>query len=518
HPDDRTGHYAWQWVWKPMAVSFTGIVRERKVRFMFHAVLAAAQVYRLTGDARYAELAGRILQCLARRFPNWLYHDMYGAFADCDPLYAAAHDTALKLDFKRHPCEMAYGGATYETGPVADTPDKARMLATFFGASRAGFPGTHGMAQFLGNVCRASDRVYDAKGTNGQPLWSDEARRDVERNLILEYALETEPWLGGPGQAQNVCNKAPEIYHGLAAVGVCLGLPEYAHVALMGFENIRDQRFLYDGISMESALYMDAFLSDMIEVTELLQGFRWPERFKERAGVVDVYGSDPKFRRMMRAVVEELRSDGTWLPLSDTMPGYSNRKHVFEIGARRYPDFPAGLLPLVYENGADWYSGFSYKGWLLAQSENSRTRGGPPTPYALFNLEAGQLESGPEEQGDFYCSRRTKADAPENAPLRGAATISKFLCIESNRSAASAEPPGLPEIYFPAWMTAILRHGQGPEATDLALAFNAVGGHRHNDNLSLFYSTRGRAALGDLGYMADTPFLLWYISSFSHNL
>ena len=473
HPDDHTGRHARHWVGKPMAMSFSGLVRERKIRFMFHAALAVALVYRLGDDARHAALAARILLALARRFPNWLYHDFYGAFADCDPLYAAAHDKTLPLDFKRHPYTHAYGNATYETGPVNDTPDKARMLTTFFGASRVGFPGTHGMAQFLGGICMAYDLTFDAKGPDGRPVWSDATRMEVERNLILEYALESEPWLGGPDQAQNICNKAPEVYHALAAVGVCLGLPDYAHIALLGVENIRDRQFLYDGISIESALYMDAYLSDMIEVTELLHGFRWPAHFTKRSGVVDVYGTDPKFRQIMLAVVEQLRADGTWLPLSDTMPGYSNRKHVFEICARRYPGFPSGLLPHIQKTAADWYSGFSYKGWLL-HSAPGQMKNGAPTLYGLFNMEA-------DPQGPQSTSK-------------------------------------LPEIFFPAWMTAILRHGQGPDATDLVLAFNPPGGHRHADNLSLFYSARGRGVLGDLGYMADTPFLGWYHASLSHNL
>jgi len=33
----------------------------------------------------------------------------------------------------------------------------------------------------------------------------------------------------------------------------------------------------------------------------------------------------------------------------------------------------------------------------------------------------------------------------------------------------------LPEIYFPNWMTAILRHGSGEKGTVLSLAFNPTG-------------------------------------------
>ncbi len=76
----------------------------------------------------------------------------------------------------------------------------------------------------------------------------------------------------------------------------------------------------------------------------------------------------------------------------------------------------------------------------------------------------------------------------------------------------------LPEIYFPGWMTGILRHGRGREAAVLSLNFSPEGNHRHADNLSLYYSDGGRTALGDHGYVGDMPVNEWIVSTLSHNL
>ena len=81
---------------------------------------------------KYAKRLDRLADCCG----DWLYHDFYNTVADCDPLYAAWHDMALPLEWKRNAYEFAYRGSCYETGPVSDTMRKAKMLATFFGCGR----------------------------------------------------------------------------------------------------------------------------------------------------------------------------------------------------------------------------------------------------------------------------------------------------------------------------------------------------------------------------------------------
>jgi hypothetical protein len=191
------------------------------------------------------------------------------------------------------------------------------------------------------------------------------------------------------------------------------------------------------------------FLSAMVHIPETLHRFHWPDGFAGRSGEVDLYATDPKLRLMFRAVVDQLRPDGTYLPLSDTRVGTPVNQQIAEIGQKRYPEYYRAAMPTVF-------------------------RERKPSEYSLFHLDA---------------------DEP-----------------------ATDEPAVLPEICFPAWKTAILRHGTGAEASVLALAFNGPGGHRQRDVLSLYYADRGRTVLGDHGYVGDMPINTWIRSSLSHNL
>lgn len=441
HPDDRSGRYAWKWVGKSAHGSFSGFIRGKKVTFMISALRSLTLTYRLTEDPRYAATAARILERLTVCYRRYLYHDFYDTVADCDPLYAAWHDLELRLEWKRHPCGMAYGGTTYETGPVDDAPDRAKMLATYFGCGRI-TPSADAISINLVNLCLAYDLVHDTL--------TEEARERVSKGLILEYLLTAEPFVGGTGRPPDLGNKSPYVYYAQAVVGRCLGLPAFADAALRGYEALRDRSFLFDGFSRESPAYTNMYLASLIWVPETLHGLRWPEGLQARAGQVDIYESDPKLRRIIQTAVDQLRPDGRYLPLSDTDEAGAPTPHIFEVGLRRYPDLFAGRLPSLY-------------------------RGRRPTDYAALHLDADELA--------------------KDAGL------------------------DLPEVLFPAWMTAILRHGHGPDATVLALPFNPPGGHRQPDNLSLYYADRGRTVLGDLGYVGDSPMNRWIrTTSLSHNL
>jgi len=449
NPEDRSGKLAWKWVGKPVHSSFSGFVRGKKIAFMTTALRNLTLVYRLTDSPHYAHRAVQILHRLADCYPRWLYHDFYDTVADCDPLYAAWHDMDLKLEWKRHLSDMAYGHSQYETGLVDDTPDRAKMLATYFGCGRI-HPSVDSISSHLGSICLAYDLVYDAHDEDGAPLWTDDLRRRVEKNLILEYILTAEPFVGGTAKPPDLGNKSPSVYHAMAAVGVCLGLPEFVDIALKGYDGLRDKSFIYDGFSKESPAYTNMYLSSFIHIPETLHGFRWPEGFPGRRGTVDLFRSDPKLRRILQTALEQLRPDGAHLPLSDTQADSAPSPHIFEVGLKRYPERFVGKLPALY-------------------------RGGTPSEYAVFHL--------------------TEKDLAQDTGL------------------------DLPETLFPAWMTAVLRHGAGPESSVLALPFNPAGGHRQADNLSIYYWAGGRALLGEQGYVGDSPMNRWVRgTSLSHNL
>ena len=436
-PEDRSGALAWHWVTYPIHNSFTGIIRERKIGFMRNAVQSLGLAYLFTNEPRYAIATRDILVRFAECYRQWPYRDYWDTYADCDPLYAAWHDKSLPIEWKRHLSEQAYQG---------DTMEKAAMLQNYWGAGRI-HPSTDNISGLTG-VVQAYDFTCTALNTDGTPVWDDAARTLVQRDLILEWAMGAEPYIGGPGKAEEENNKAPRIYNAMAALGKCLGIPEFADVALRGYERVRDGSFLYDGFSSESPSYTGMYLDQLLIVPETLHGYAWPSGFSGREGVVDLYAQDPQLRLMYRSVLDTLLPDGRYLPLSDTRLPAKPSLGMLQMGARRYPEYYGGALPNFYTNGGD--------------------------EYAVFNLSDSELS--------------------EKKPLP------------------------LEEVYHPAWKTAVLRHGAGEEGDTLTLAFNPPGGHRHYDNLALFYANGPLTIAGDLGYLGDMPVNKWIRATASHNL
>lgn len=426
-PEDRSGKLAYHWVGHPIHVSFSGLVRENKVQFMQTALEDIALSYWLTQDPRYAELGVSVLARFAKCYRNWLYHDYWDTYADCDPLYAAWHDKQLPLEWKRHLCAQVF---------ERDSLTAARMEQSYWGAGRI-HPSTDSISA-LPTMLLAYDLLHDA------PQWTPETRTLVERDFFLEFVMGAEPFVGGADKAENVNNKSPRVYNAFAAIGKCLGLPGYADTALRGYEGVRDKSFLYDGFSKESPAYTNMYLAQLIAIPETLHGFAWPEGVAGRSGRVDCYSHDTRLALMFRAVVDQLRPDGRYLPLSDTNESAAPSGFILDVGERRYPEWFTGL-----RRGAE-----------------------PVNTYTLFN------------------------------PLAASAHTAKKS----------------PEICFPAWMSAILRHGDGGSAAVLSLSFSPPGGHRHNDNLALFYSDGGATVLGDHGYVGDMPVNQWIRSTQSHNL
>ena len=295
NPENKTGELAYHWVGYPVHISFTGIVRGKKILHLKSALNALAYAYLFTEEVKYAEKTKEILLRFAECYPNWLYHDYWDTIADCDPMYAAWHDKSLPIEWKRHLSTNAYRN---------DTMEKAGMLQTYWGCGRI-HPSTDGISG-LDRICEAYDLVVTATYPDGSPVWSDEEKTKVERDFILEYVIGGEPFVGGEGKADEENNKAPRVYHAQAAVAMCLGIPELADVAIRGYEVVRDNSFLYDGMSTESPSYTNMYLSQLIAIPEKLYGFEWPSDFEAREGVYDPYADDWRLELMYRAVLDQL--------------------------------------------------------------------------------------------------------------------------------------------------------------------------------------------------------------------
>lgn len=449
-PADRTGKLAWHWAARPVHPSFTGIVRERKAMFMVGAARTLALVHRFTGDARCARRAAEILLRLAWCVRHaWMYHDYWDSAADCDPMYAAWHDKKLPLEWKRNLATDAY---------EKDEPDRAAMLQGYWGAGRL-HPST-GMVGVLPGLCEAYDLLLAARDDNGRAILSPKQRTTIEKDLLLEWLIESEPFVGGEGRTDNVSNKAPRVYHAMAAIARCLGLTDYALTALAGYRAVRDRSFAHDGFSHETPSYTEMYLGELLQIPERLQGFRFPADSGQDARPIDLYRTDTKLQLMLRACMDQLRPDGRRLPFGDSHDEKVERpngSNIWEIGVKRMPAVFAERVPVIYQH-----------------------RGMKPTEYAVLRLNAQLF------------------DAPN----------------------AGVAPPSLalPELYFPGWMIALLRAGDGLDGSIAALSFNPAGGHRHYDNLGIYYADRGRTVLGDHGYLAEAPAQRWIKHTFSHNL
>ena len=235
-----------------------------------------------------------------------------------------------------------------------------------------------------------------------------------------------------------------------------LGIADYADVALRGYEGIRDGSFLIDGFSVESPSYTDMYLGDLVEV---------PRRSTASAG-----------RRIIRAgpvpstSTATIRNSSRCIARSptpaDRMAGTFRSRIPMRSGVRQ-------------ESGSEIHE-IAMRRWPEYFGDRVRAiyryRGAKPGEYAISHLDMGMFET---------------ADGPDLV---------------------------LPEGCFPAWMTAILRHGAGPDGSTIALPFNPPGGHRHADNLALWYADRGRTILGDQGYLSAAPIQRWIGSTESHNL
>jgi hypothetical protein len=437
HPDDHSGKYAWRWANYPVHVCFSGIVREMKAKFMIEGAHSLALVHALTGDTRCAQKVRDILLRLTHCLGGWLYHDYWDTVADCDPLYAAWHDKELPIEWKRNLFTSAF---------EKDSLKKASMLQGYWGAGRL-HPST-GFVSVLKHICLAYDLTFNAK-ENDRSVWDAASKSRIERDLILEWIIEAEPFVGGAGQAKTVNNKAPRIYHAQASVARCLGITDYAENALRGFDAICRQSFGADGFSHETPAYTNMYLSSLLPVPETLHGFRWPKGSGKK-GSINLYKTDPRLELMLRAVVDQLRPDGRFIPMSDTINTEASAPspHLIELGLKRFPEYFKGRAPSICRSD--------------------------PSEYAIFHLD--EADTGQDDGVD------------------------------------------LPEVFFPDWMTAILRHGEGPKSTLLTMPFSPAGGHRHYDNLSLFYEDRGETILGDHGYLAEAPIQKWIKSTYSHNL
>ncbi|MBT3603055.1 MAG: hypothetical protein HN521_08305 [Candidatus Latescibacteria bacterium] len=211
--------------------SISGITRVRKVQHITSQLQTLATAHVLTEEAHYAHAAKAILLRFADVFPEYLVRAGYGygEYAGMDPKIAAEHILDLPED------ELVY---------PPNKPDR-KIFVGYWAASRIGTSGMDG-----GWVVRVAD-AYSLTCTaqdNGAPIYSNEERLHIERNLLLEST-----YLAACDTAIN--NKSVGNRAGAAIAGMCVGHPGLVHFGLDGFVKTVDDWFLPDGGTSESPAY-----------------------------------------------------------------------------------------------------------------------------------------------------------------------------------------------------------------------------------------------------------------------
>lgn len=159
--------------------SVNGIIRRYKLDYTIKRLNYLSQAYILSNDLRFAEAVKKILLKLADRFPKYMVYCgySYNQYADCDPHYAVQNLPNLPI-INGNQCKMI----------VAD-PDKATdtFFSDYWSAGRFGTSGSDG--EYVEILAVAYDFVADALKDDGTPVFSEDEKKHIEEDLLIESCL-----------------------------------------------------------------------------------------------------------------------------------------------------------------------------------------------------------------------------------------------------------------------------------------------------------------------------------------
>ncbi|MGC9317410.1 MAG: heparinase II/III domain-containing protein [Armatimonadota bacterium] len=334
HPDDTEGEHAYRWASWPVHVSFSGLIRCHKAKWVAAQALPLAKAYTLTGEVQYAERCAWVLDVLARRYPGWLYHSYYGTYADMPPGEAAAYMG------EHDPMGVLPAGAAVTAFP--DNP-RCTRLQNFWGSGRL-TTGVGGEGSFLLDCTVAYDLIRDARRDDGTPVLTDEMDERIVSDLILAGCADLENY-------DNINNKCGPGRALSAACGILFGQPERVRRGLEGLEKLLAGSFHFDGFCRESPSYSSMHLGLMRDIPDILQGYSDPPGYQpdegERLEDLQPYEDLDRYRLALLSMVRMLRPDLSYPVLGDTHAGSGISSIWVEILADHYGERYAGLLETV---------------------------------------------------------------------------------------------------------------------------------------------------------------------------
>jgi hypothetical protein len=334
HPEDTSGSYAYRWAGWAVPTSWSGMLRTRKATWAAAQVLPLAKLYAITGEVRYAERCGWILERFARVYPGWLFHTYNGTVADCPPAEAAANlgKHGRGGHFPKDVIVNAYG--LHQQG------DHAVLCVGFWGADRFE---TSGCSSYLLEMTVAYDLIRGAKYPDGRPILDPETGGRIVRDLLLAGCADMENWNDinnkcGPGRALS------------AAAGILFDRPASVRRALHGFERLMQDCFHLDGFCKESPSYSDMHLGLLRNIPEILRGYSDPEGYTPPDGRrfrnLNPFDHVGRYRLALESSLRMLAPDRHYPTLGDTHHGAGGiSAEYMEILTDRYDAAAyAGLL------------------------------------------------------------------------------------------------------------------------------------------------------------------------------
>jgi hypothetical protein len=312
--------------------SMTGNIRARKVSFMASLLDNIGEAYALTGKPEYAKAAHDMLIRFAAVYPYWLVHEGYGEYADMDPQIAADHINDLPQD------ELVY---------PPNKPDR-KLVTGYWSAGRAGATGMEGI--FVRKVTGAYDLTCDAKNADGNAIYSDADRADIEKNLLLE---STKLLFAD----KQINNKAVGNRCAAGIVGLVVGDPKLVRFGMEGFDLTVNSWFLPDGGTPESPAYAMMTLSGTAEFVQALRGYSDPPGYHDANGKrydnFDPY-HDTNYGKVWNAMFNTLQGDLLYPPFADSYQTTGIGANFAELMADNYPDRPQYLALLKEVIHGDW--------------------------------------------------------------------------------------------------------------------------------------------------------------------
>lgn len=365
-----------QWGYGNYRPTFTGGIRKFKVGWCQSMVYRFALAYALTKKPEYAEATRMILLRFAEVYPRWLLVSTYGEIADMDPHVSGLTCTALPED------ELVY------------PPNKPNrdLYAGYWASCRAGGGGQEGY--FTNSVLQAYEFTCDAEKANGAPLYTEEERLKIERDLILESCVHL---IG----EKKINNKSVGNRIAVARVGMAMGHPGFVRFGLEGWRLTMDGWFLDDGGTPESPAYAMMSLDGIYSLGQAIRGYSDPEGYVDENGEriegLNLY--EGFYAMVWQRMFEGLQGNLLYPPYADSYRTTGLGSRFAELLASNYPDNLQYLALLKEYAGEDLAKGHAETA-LFFRAPGLEEVETPPLQFEddfIPVLSLGQLRTG--EQG-----------------------------------------------------------------------------------------------------------------------